>query len=62
VSFTPDNPGGPGVSFGAVCNSSNADAPTLSTALQEQLGLRIRSGRAPVEVLVIDSVERPTDN
>ncbi len=29
---------------------------------QEQLGLRIRTGRAPVEVLVIESVDRPTDN
>jgi uncharacterized protein (TIGR03435 family) len=32
----------------------------LLTALREQLGLKIESARAPVEVLVIDRVERPT--
>ena len=34
------------------------DALTLFTALQEQLGLRLESARGPVEVFVIDSVER----
>jgi uncharacterized protein (TIGR03435 family) len=34
--------------------------PSLVTALREQLGLRLESARAPVEVLVIDSVDRPT--
>jgi uncharacterized protein (TIGR03435 family) len=38
-----------------------ADSPPgLFTAIQEQLGLKLESARAPVEVLVIDSVERPT--
>jgi uncharacterized protein (TIGR03435 family) len=36
-----------------------SDAPALSTALQEQLGLRLERSRGAVEVLVIDSVERP---
>ena len=34
--------------------------PRLVTALREQLGLKLEPSRAPVEVLVIDSVERPT--
>ena len=36
------------------------DAPALSTALQDQLGLRLERTRGSVDVLVIDSVERPT--
>jgi uncharacterized protein (TIGR03435 family) len=36
--------------------------PALFTAIQEQLGLKIESKRAPVDVLVIDRVEKPSDN
>jgi uncharacterized protein (TIGR03435 family) len=62
LSFTPDNPGGPGIVFGAVCPQQSDDRPALMTALQEQLGLRLRQGRAPIEVLVIDSAEKPAEN
>jgi uncharacterized protein (TIGR03435 family) len=36
--------------------------PTVFVALEEQLGLKLEAVRAPVGVLVIDSVERPTEN
>jgi uncharacterized protein (TIGR03435 family) len=36
--------------------------PDLYTAIQEQLGLRLVSTRAPVEVLVIDRIEKPSEN
>lgn len=36
--------------------------PSIFTALRDQLGLRLESGRAPVDVLVIDRVEQPTED
>jgi uncharacterized protein (TIGR03435 family) len=36
--------------------------PPISTALEDQLGLRLQRARAPVEVLVIDRLEMPKEN
>ncbi len=38
------------------------DAPSIFTAVQEQLGLRLSAGVGPVKVHVIDHVERPSQN
>ena len=36
--------------------------PTIYAALPEQLGLKLESGRGPVNVLVIDDIEQPSEN
>ena len=59
MTWKPDVPAG---APGAAGNISTDDAPSLFTALQEQLGLKLDAQRGPVEVLVIDSAERPTED
>lgn len=57
LTFAPEPPTGPlppGVELPAV----DPSAPSLVTAIQEQLGLRLQSTKGPVEVLVVDTVDR----
>lgn len=51
--WTPDN---------TPVDSPAAGGPSIFTAVQEQLGLKLESGTAPLDVLVIDSAQRPSPN
>ena len=60
LNWTPETPSGPDGPKDAP--SADPNGPTLFTAIQEQLGLKLESAKGPVEVLVIASVERPAEN
>jgi uncharacterized protein (TIGR03435 family) len=47
---------------GADDAATASDAPSIFTALDEQLGLNLKTARRPVEILVIDSAARPGPN
>jgi uncharacterized protein (TIGR03435 family) len=52
---------GPGVLEGRE-PGPDPNAPSLSTALQEQLGLKLESRKGPVEMLVIEHIEKLSGN
>ena len=67
LQFAPEG-GGPMTPFGpgepapgpAVAGASEPVGPSIFTAVQEQLGLRLESTKGPVDVLLIESVQKPT--
>ena len=68
LEWTPD-PGQSGGPFGGAPPPGvdgppppDPNGPSVFTAVQEQLGLRLESQKGPVEMLVIDKVEKPSEN
>ncbi len=46
----------------AAGDSDQSDGPSIFTALREQVGLKLESTRGPVDVIVIDHIEKPSAN
>ena len=62
LNWTPDEFHAARLSGFAAPQQLNGEVPDLFTAIQEQLGLKLESTRGSVVVLVIDHVERPSEN
>src|SRR5581483_1881958 len=62
LTWTPDQMPAAAGAAGGDAPAVNENGPSLFTAIQEQLGLRLESTRGPVELIVIDHVEKATEN
>jgi len=62
--YMPDTPAAAGANTGpAAPPAPAADAPPdIFGAFQQQLGLKLESAKAPVEVMVIDKAQKPSEN
>jgi uncharacterized protein (TIGR03435 family) len=62
LKWTPDTGEAPTDSGTEGTASPPDSGPSIFTAIQEQLGLKLESAKGPVQVLVIDHVEMPSEN
>jgi len=62
LKWTPLQAAAPGVGASGTSSSPDAEAVSLFTAIEEQLGLKLVPTKAPTQVVVIDHIERPSEN
>jgi len=62
LQWSPDEGGGMTMQGAGRPTPSDDSGPSIFTALQEQLGLKLESTKGPVEIIVIDHIERPSEN
>jgi uncharacterized protein (TIGR03435 family) len=64
LTWAPDEPqaGKPGAQGVPAINGAEEGGPSIFTAVQEQLGLKLEASKGPVETLVIERVGKPAEN
>jgi uncharacterized protein (TIGR03435 family) len=64
LQWTPDLGENPRSPTGDLIQATQGDAsdPSIFVAIQEQLGLKLEATEGPVEFLIIDHVEKPSEN
>jgi uncharacterized protein (TIGR03435 family) len=62
LEWTPELPPGLAARPDAAANLPPTNGPDIFTAVREQLGLKLDSHKGPIEIMIIDHVERPSEN
>lgn len=62
LQWTPENLAARDGQLAAGASSAESSGPSLFTALQEQLGLKLESTKAAVDTIVIEHIEQPSEN
>jgi bla regulator protein BlaR1 len=62
LQWTPSDSSPAGPDGNSTSSEPDSNKPSLFTALQEQLGLKLESQKGPVDVIVIDHIDRPSPN